>query len=95
MPNVVIYPQGNGTITNPYVMMDDGTNKMALEVQASAIVVSSSTNSSSTTIADTTISSGTTVTISAPTTATTTATALSGRYLNTYLATLKNWTLSG
>lgn len=39
--------------------------------------------------------SGTQVTVSAPTTAITTATALSGRNLNTYRATLKNWTVTG
>lgn len=38
---------------------------------------------------------GTQLTISAPTTATTTATALTARTLNTYLATLKNWAITG
>ena len=37
----------------------------------------------------------TTLVLNAPITATTTATALSGRMLNTYIATLKNWTITG
>lgn len=37
----------------------------------------------------------TTMVLNAPITATTTATALSGRMLNTYIATLKNWTVTG
>jgi hypothetical protein len=62
MPNVIIYPQGNGSITDPYVMMDDGTAKMALDVNdGSNIALSSSTNASSSTIADTVLSSGTSV----------------------------------
>lgn len=37
----------------------------------------------------------TTLVLNAPITATTTATALNGRMLNTYIATLKNWTITG
>jgi hypothetical protein len=43
MANVIIYPQGNGSITDPYIMMDDGTAKMAFDVQSGQIVLSSST----------------------------------------------------
>ena len=61
MPNVIIYPQGNGSITDPYVMMDDDTAKMALDVNDGSIALSSSTNASSSTIANTVLSSGTSV----------------------------------
>lgn len=41
------------------------------------------------------VTSGTTFSISAPTTAITTATAIPARYLNTYKSTLKNWSVTG
>jgi len=86
------------SINTVYYVVNKVTNQFQLALTPGGAPVTLTTNGSGTMRFEVYITakpSGTQVTVSAPTTATTTATALLGRPLNTYLASLKNWTITG
>ena len=62
MANVIIYPQGNGNITDPHMLFDDGTNQILFDASGTTIVVSSTTNSNAVSIGSTVVSSGASIT---------------------------------
>lgn len=86
------------SVNTVYYVVNSTTNTFQLSLTNGGAVLPLTTNGSGTLRFEVYITgkpSSTQVTVSAPTTATTTATALLGRPLNTYLASLKNWTITG
>ena len=62
MANVIIYPQGNGSITDPHIVFDDGTNKLLLDASGTTLVVSATTNPNAVSIGANIVSSGASIT---------------------------------